>query len=597
MSGSHTLSATNPGFSAGDKILIHQTRGGSTGAWEVNEILSYSTGSITTIAPLANNYGGLAQVLVLPQYVDVTINPGVTVSAKPWDGQVGGILAFLASGTVNINGTFSSNGTGYRGAPDSTRRQGEGTEGLGSHNPNPNGNGGGSGQDVQHGSAGGGGNGTAGAAGSYESGFAGSQGLGGNAAGTANLALVVFGGGGGNTEECCVQYSRGGNGGGTIVLVAKTVNVGAAGGITSAGNNGTQNAGTGGGGGAGGSILLRTQTATLGTNQVAALGGQGGPGPNAGPGGTGGVGRIRVEYCLSLSGSTNPAPSQQVVSSLCATTNSLARASTTGLTSGVGASSVHRTEFVSGSDTSIVSGYPMDPTGGRSSTLAVGRSSIFGDSAALLFFDLSTVPPGSTVMHAAFRIASESGGGDDASVEVHRLDAPWFEDLATWQDSSASIGQVEASTVVSDAGWYSFDVTGLVQSWLAGTCNYGLVLTGPEDGNTQQFVIAASREAGPDSAPILTVEYEANADGADSDNCQSVIETSGDLDCNGFTNPLDALLGLQYAGGGLVPSCIHRADVNCDNAVNPSDIVAILRYVAGLPGDPISLACPQIAHS
>jgi len=63
-----------------------------------------------------------------------------------------------------------------------------------------------------------------------------------------------------------------------------------------------------GGGGSGGSVKVIGGNISLGS--VRALGGSGGDGTRA-DGGGGGNGRIRVEYCESLSGSTNPSASTQ----------------------------------------------------------------------------------------------------------------------------------------------------------------------------------------------------------------------------------------------------------------------------------------------
>ncbi len=68
------------------------------------------------------------------------------------------------------------------------------------------------------------------------------------------------------------------------------------------------------GGGAGGAILIRTSAANIGTNKVTATGSGHGGGSGSTEtiyGGNGGVGRIRIEYCESLTGSTNPAASTQ----------------------------------------------------------------------------------------------------------------------------------------------------------------------------------------------------------------------------------------------------------------------------------------------
>ena len=129
---------------------------------------------------------------------------------------------------------------------------------------------------------------------------------------------MTFGGGGGGGAVGggnipSSHSGAGGNGGGIIFLVANTLtNLGT---INANGGNGGGTASTGaqtgsGGGGAGGSILLKAQTAILGSGLITASGGLGAFEYATG-GGNGSDGRIRVEYCNSLSGSTNPAASTQ----------------------------------------------------------------------------------------------------------------------------------------------------------------------------------------------------------------------------------------------------------------------------------------------
>ena len=56
--------------------------------------------------------------------------------------------------------------------------------------------------------------------------------------------------------------------------------------------------------------MIKTDTAALGTNRALAIGGSGSSG-SGGNGGAGGTGRIRIEYCESVTGSTNPAASTE----------------------------------------------------------------------------------------------------------------------------------------------------------------------------------------------------------------------------------------------------------------------------------------------
>src|SRR3990167_7570065 len=130
-SGGTSLSATNASFTAGQMLLIHQTRGTGVGQWEINQIASYVAGTITTVLPMAYT----------------------------WNSNVGGILAFLCSGVTNIIGTLSALGKGYNGGSweVSQANQGEGTIALGTTSTAANGTGGGGGGGDYASAAGGGG--------------------------------------------------------------------------------------------------------------------------------------------------------------------------------------------------------------------------------------------------------------------------------------------------------------------------------------------------------------------------------------------------------------------------------------------------------
>jgi hypothetical protein len=299
---------------AGKPLLIHQSQGSGAGTWMRNKAISVSGsggGTIVLDSGLNATYTTGAQVIVLPQYTNVTVNSGVTWSAKAWNGATGGILAFLANGTVTLNGTVSASQAGFRGADgvnqQQTGRQGEGTNGSGnSQTTAANGNGGGGGQgtpgdsNTAHiGGGGGGGNATTGGSGgSYNSGTGGS---GGDMAGTADLSVMVFGGGGGTggTGDNSDNIGRpGGNGGGIVFIAGRNISMGASGVIASTGGNGVSgNTGSqsGAGGGAGGSVWIKAQSAI--TTTIAVGGGAGAPSSgwaNTASGGNGSAGRIFI---------------------------------------------------------------------------------------------------------------------------------------------------------------------------------------------------------------------------------------------------------------------------------------------------------------
>jgi hypothetical protein len=128
--GTKTLSATNSSFSAGQQILIIQNRGNISGYYELNEIKSYTAGTITTVKPLQLTYSSgdylqsgnavRTQVIVIPQYNNVTVNSGATWSCKDWNGTVGGVMVWKAKGTVTINGTINASHKGFRGGAMNT---------------------------------------------------------------------------------------------------------------------------------------------------------------------------------------------------------------------------------------------------------------------------------------------------------------------------------------------------------------------------------------------------------------------------------------------------------------------------------------------
>lgn len=315
-SGTNSLSATNASFAAGQIILIHQTIGTGAGNWQRTTIQSYTAGTITTTDNLNYSYSTGAQVRVLKQYSAVTINSGVSYTAKAWDGNTGGIIAWVCSGATTVSGTISARACGYRGGAqgnnsinvDPRGHQGEGTSGagvdtFGSGNYNPNGNGGGGGSNgsspQNSGNGGGGGHASSGTTGTAHSGA--TAGTGGNSAGTADLTTMVFGGGGGGGQGNNDAGGSGGAGGGIIFVSSATIDVSGA--INAQGTDGGSGVSSGGGGGAGGSVLLKAQVATLGTNIIYVSGGAGG---NSGQGGAGASGRIHLDYYTSYTGTTSP---------------------------------------------------------------------------------------------------------------------------------------------------------------------------------------------------------------------------------------------------------------------------------------------------
>lgn len=233
-SGAYTLSATNGSFAAEQIIMIHQTRGTGAGTWQRNRIVGYVAGTITLEVPLNFSYNSTgankAQVRVLKQYSAVTVNSGITYTAKAWDGTVGGIIAMLCSGTITVTGKILAQGKGFRGGAavenGNAGKQGEGTAGAGDTVSNAaNGNGGGGGEldGLNAAGAGGGTNSQTDAENGETVGNA-DGGIKGDSVGSADLTTMVFGGGAGSGAAGSGGISKdGGAGGGIIFLAADTI--------------------------------------------------------------------------------------------------------------------------------------------------------------------------------------------------------------------------------------------------------------------------------------------------------------------------------------------------------------------------------------
>jgi len=331
-------------LTAGDEILLINQQGTSTnyanvGNYETLRIQSIALNVVTFTTNKTKYYGnnttddtniGIAttnqRVMLqrVPNYTDVTVNLGMTLTADAWDGTKGGVVYFKASGVVTNNGTISMSGKGYRAGSgcngSCSGRRGESCPGYLNDQTNQGYYGAGGGGRYW---SGGGDEGDGGGGGSYGSaGLAGAGPYGGYAGsvyGIQDLSTAYLGsgggGGGGNTDNSVGNGGPGGLGGGLIMLAAGNLLNG--GSISSCGNNGANayDPGDGepgsGGGGSGGSILFNVTNSSLGSNLVLANGGAGGV--VSIPGGAGGAGRIAMLYRNRISGSSVPAAySQQI---------------------------------------------------------------------------------------------------------------------------------------------------------------------------------------------------------------------------------------------------------------------------------------------
>jgi len=321
--GVTSLTATGT-FSAGNRLFIIQSRGTGVGAYEDNQVASYTTGTITLVHPLENDYTDLgdsqAQVLIVPEASSVT----GTLTLPAWDGDIGGGFVIACSGLYE--GVIIGTGKGFRGGIGAAvrYRTGEGSVGASLAALIANGNGGGGGNYDASGPPGGGGgsNGTVGTIGGLGTHQAQTPGAYGLLIGSETLEDIFMGGGGGSggspNTDAWYPGGNGGPGGGFVVIYADSIANSAS--VTLNGSDGLKGVNAGGGsgaGGGGGSCLVKC-TKNLGLD-FTATGGIGAPintettGPDyGGKGGDGGKGRLRIETCTNTTGTEDPTASTSI---------------------------------------------------------------------------------------------------------------------------------------------------------------------------------------------------------------------------------------------------------------------------------------------
>lgn len=312
---------SSSGFAIGDKVLLIQMKGASidtsntalfgtinsyndAGNYEMLIISAISSTTITFTNPINRTYmsSGLVQLVKVPVYNNVIVTGVLT--CLPWNGSVGGVLAFETSGNVTLNANIDVTSKGFLGGgnvfgqfiscsgnttdyklPTSSLAsafKGEGitkihstySKGLGAL-----GNGGGAGNDVNGGGAGGGNYGLGGHGGNSmcsSNPISLCGGSNGKSCVYSNSSNKIFLGGGGGAGHQNDGFGTGGVSGGGIILIRCVTLIGNNNSIISNGADNTAIAGNDGqgGGGAGGTILIDAcSTSSL---TISAKGGFGG---------------------------------------------------------------------------------------------------------------------------------------------------------------------------------------------------------------------------------------------------------------------------------------------------------------------------------
>lgn len=338
------VNETNHTFTVGQDVIIMQMQDnvisgtnndanfgglgsiGSAGKYEVKMITAKTATTITlnTAPTFTYNTGANASVQVISFRLYGSPNYTTTgnMSALPWDGNIGGVVAFKVNGTLTLNNNVTASGAGFRGGAASTDdgtlecnntyitsaggisgQKGESIFSTTDANQAAgrakilNGGGGGNRHNA---GGGGGGNVTAGGdgGGGYNCAATPVGGIGGISLQSVISASRIFmGGGGGGGSQNNTLGTAGGAGGGIVLIKANrmvTTGMCANRNITADGASSSTSGNDGAGGaGAGGSIVLDINSYTVVGGcrvNVSASGGNGGSVNDAAAHGAGGGG-------------------------------------------------------------------------------------------------------------------------------------------------------------------------------------------------------------------------------------------------------------------------------------------------------------------
>jgi hypothetical protein len=134
-------SAAPLGLKAGDLIMVIQMQGASmvatdsggrtgyglvanlnsAGQYEIASVKAVDTTSnvitLNYCAGLKHSYSaaGHTQVLRVPQFTSLTVAKSASITAPPWDGDKGGVVAAYVQGKTTVDGTIDVTGVGFRG--------------------------------------------------------------------------------------------------------------------------------------------------------------------------------------------------------------------------------------------------------------------------------------------------------------------------------------------------------------------------------------------------------------------------------------------------------------------------------------------------
>ncbi|WP_223787545.1 beta strand repeat-containing protein [Marinicella meishanensis] len=143
-----------PTLTPGDLIMLYQAQGasfadsgnnstygafnlGNAGRYELYEVISVTgndvvvaeNGNLCTGNSLIYSYNlGQTQVIRVPQFDNLTVNAGGSITTTAWNGSRGGVVAIDVNTNLTVNGTITAAAAGFRGGVVDNVTTGAGTD-------------------------------------------------------------------------------------------------------------------------------------------------------------------------------------------------------------------------------------------------------------------------------------------------------------------------------------------------------------------------------------------------------------------------------------------------------------------------------------
>lgn len=183
-----------------------------------------------------------------------------------------------------------------------------------------------------------------------------------------------------------------------------------------------------------------------------------------------------------------------------------------------------------GKDCRVYSGTQAAKNYGIAPTFVSGRDNLSQTIRGLIEFDLSSIPLGATVDSAVLTLymSNNIDSTGARNVDIHRITQAWNEGAqnavianpgeCSWDDYAspnawASGGgdfdaTQDATKSVNAVGFYTWDIKTLVQEWVDGTANEGLLIKDDnETGTNTRKIFNLSDHATAGQRPKLVINY------------------------------------------------------------------------------------------